>query len=148
MTVDLQTNGRVVQDGITSIRDTTISILQSENPTERQKKSLVSAVESLLELQKSVIDKIPALVPEDCTQYALKRLHATNSHERLTHLQKRPPRKNMRVRNFQCGSSVIPLPSNKTQYSALEVCTILSECEKTKACAKELPMAERKRFAV
>ena len=68
LTVDLQTNGRVVESGIASIRDTAVSILQSEHPTKRQRKSLISAAESLLELQKSVIEDIPTLVPNDCTK--------------------------------------------------------------------------------
>ena len=50
MTVDLQTNGRTVQDGIASICDSAISILQSEHPTKRQRKSLISAAESLHEV--------------------------------------------------------------------------------------------------
>ena len=139
LTVDLQTDGRAVESGIMSIRDTAVSILQSDHPTKRQRKSLLSAAESLLELQKSIIDDIPTLVPNDCTKYAISRLHSTKSHEILTHSQKRPPRDNMRTRTFFCGSSVIPLPVNTMHYSAIEVCGILSQCGKTKACAKELP---------
>ena len=131
MTVDLQTNGRTVQDSIASICDSAISILQSEHPTKRQRKSLISAAESLLEVQKSVINEIPSLVPNKCTKFAIARLHSVNSYEMSTHSQERPPRENMRTRTFPCGSSVIPLPSNTTQYSAVEVCSVLSRCKIT-----------------
>ena len=136
LTVNLQTNGRAVENGITSICNTAISILQSKNPAKRRKKSLISAVESLLDLQKAVVDKIPTLVPNECTKYTIARLHSTNSHEMSTHSQERPPRENMRMRTFQCGSSVIPLPSNTKHYSAVEVCGILSQVEKRKPVQK------------
>ena len=100
LTVDLQKNGRVAQDGITSIHDTTISILQSKKPTKGQKKYLITAAVSLLGLQKAVVDEIPELVPNEYTKYALKQLHTTNSNEILTHSQERPPCENMRVRKF------------------------------------------------
>ena len=118
--------------GITSICDTTISILQSENSTKRQRKSLIPATESLLDLQKAVVGRISALVPNEYTKYAIARLHSTNSHEMLTHSQAYPPRDNMRIRSFPCDSSSIPLPTNTKYYSAVEVCGIISQCEKTK----------------
>ena len=114
LTVYLQTNGRAVRDGITSIRDTAISIFQSDNPTKHQRNSIISAAESLLDLQKPVVDEIPALVLNECTKYAIARLHSTNSHEMLTHSQKRPPRETMRIRTISGGSSDIPLQSNTT----------------------------------
>ena len=136
LTVDLQIDGWVIEDGIMSICDTVVSILERENPTKHQRKSLISAAESLLELQKSIVEEIPALIPNKCTKYAISQLHSTKSHEMLTHSQRRPPRENMRTRTFPYGTSVIPLPANTTHYSDVEACDILSQCEKTKACTK------------
>ena len=80
MTIDLQTDGRAVRDGISAIRDVAQSMLDSEVPTKRQRSNLVKKAESLIALQKSVVDKIPDLVPADCTKYALTRLNAANNY--------------------------------------------------------------------
>ena len=92
MTIDLQTDGRAVRDGISSIRDVAQSMLDSEVPTKRQRSDLVKKAESLIALQKSVVDKIPDLIPADCTKYALTRLNAVNNYEIKTQSLKRAPR--------------------------------------------------------
>ena len=50
MTVDLQVDGQSVEDGISRIRDAAQAMLDSENPTKRQRKALVETAESLLAL--------------------------------------------------------------------------------------------------
>ena len=76
LTVDLQIDGRTVGKGISDIFDSAQSILSAEVPTKRQRKALVETARSLLTLQKTIVSKIPDLVPNDCTQYSLSRVSA------------------------------------------------------------------------
>ena len=79
MTVDLQVDGQAVEVGISRIRDVAQAMLDSEVPTKRQRKALVDTAESLLALKKAVVDKIPNIVPNDCTNYSLARIHSAKS---------------------------------------------------------------------
>ena len=123
LTVDLQTNGRSVSDSIMSIRDTALDILEAEAPSKRQRQSLVSVAESLLELQNSVVKQIPNLVPDDCTKYSIARLHSANNY--TTNCSSITPSRDLCTRTFDVDGADIPLPENMKQYSAAEVCCIL-----------------------
>ena len=139
MTIDLQTDGRAVRDGISAIRDVAQSMLDSEVPTKRQRSNLVKKAESLIALQKSVVDKIPDLVPADCTKYALTCLNASKNYEITTQSLKRAPRENMRKKSFLVDEFPFALPSNKTHYTAAEVCSILVKVEEAKKTDKKNP---------
>jgi len=57
MTVDIQTEGRAVGQGLIVIHDLAKSLFESEAPTKRQRKSLVRAAESRIQLQSSVVEQ-------------------------------------------------------------------------------------------
>ena len=80
LTVDIQTNGCSVSNGIMTISDTAINILESEAPFKHQRRLLATVAEYLLQLQTSVVKQISDLVPEDCTKYSIARLHLANNY--------------------------------------------------------------------
>ena len=112
MTVGIQTQGRAVSQGLVSICDSDRVLLQSEGPKKRHRKSLLKAAESLIQLQKSVVEKIPSLVPSDCTKYSLGRLQASNNQIANTASQVFATREKLRIRTFQVDGVAIPLPQN------------------------------------
>ena len=122
-----QTKSFSVSDGIMSIRDTALDILEAEAPSKRQRRSLVSVADSLLELQNSVVKQIPDLVPDDCTKYSIARLHSANNY--TTNRPSVIPSRNLRTRTFDVDGADIPLPENMKQYSAAEVCSILQNVD-------------------
>ena len=131
-TVDVQTTSKAVGDGIMNIRDAAESIRSSQAPTKRQRKELVDTAKSLLALQHSVTEKIPTLLPDNFTQYAMTRLISESNHAVRTHSNVSHSRDNMRIRTFNCAGVLIRLPQNLVQYTTTEVCSVLSEYEEMK----------------
>ena len=127
--VDLQTQNRAVCEQIKSLRDTAVTLLDSEKPTKRARKELLDTAQSLLSLQNGIDEKIPALVPSCCTKYSLNRLHAVNNYHIKTSSNVCAPRDNMRPRTFKIGGESFPLPKNKVQFAAVEACEILIQIE-------------------
>ena len=132
ITVDVQTTSKAVGNGIMNIRVAAESICSSHAPTKRQRKELVDTAKSLLALQYSVTEKIPTLLPDNCTQYAMSRLTSESNHTVRTHSNVSHSRDNMRIRTFNCAGVLIRLPQNIVQYTTTEVCSILSEYEELK----------------
>lgn len=73
------------------------------------------------------MDKIPDIVPNDCTKYSLARIHSSKSQQLSTQHNKCAPRENMRPRTFDVCGVGITLPENKFVYAAVEVCSILTQ---------------------
>ena len=123
MTVYLQTEGLAVSQGLVDIRDSTQSLTESEAPTKCHQKSLIKGPESLIELQKSIIEKIPSLVPPDCTNYSLGRLHTVNIQIANTTSQLFAPRENLHICTFQV--EVVPIPLPKTHSNTQRLICVL-----------------------
>ena len=83
------------------------SIFASDFPSKRQRKCLIETAESLLELQNSVVMKIPDLIPDECTQYALKYIRTMNDYEMKAHSNISAPRSNTRIRIFEVDCTAI-----------------------------------------
>ena len=129
ITIDVQNANREIGEGIIDICARAESLLDTQAPTKRQKRNLLDTVESLLQLQTSVAEKNPDLVPSDCSRYSLSRLQTSTDYSKMTCENQTAPRPNMRQRYFVVGNISIPLPDNRKQYTAMEACNILSSVE-------------------
>ena len=118
-----------VREGIQSLRDSAASFLDSENPTKRARRMMMDTADTLLSLQGDMQQKIPQLVPSDCTKYAVERLQSISNYEKKVYDDVAPPRQNMRERYFYVAGRSIVLPINRIQYTALEAYKILEEIE-------------------
>ena len=113
ITIDVQNGNREISDGIVNICARAESLLDTQAPTKRQKLNLLATAESLLELQTSVSQKIPFLVPSDCSRYSLCRLQTSTDHSKKTCENETAPPPNMRQRCFEVAGILIPLPDNR-----------------------------------
>ena len=68
-------------------------------------------------------------MPSDCTKYSLNRLQSESNRLEKTNENESAPRDNMRIRYFSIYGHSIPLPENRFQYSAIEVCNILLDVQ-------------------
>ena len=128
LAVTINSDNNVVNAGMQQLCDSAKALLDTENPTKRQRKQLLDTAQTLLSLQGDVQQKVPSLVPSNCTQYAVGRLTSVANRQAVTpHCL--APRPNMRQRYFSVCNHDIPLPLNRSQYSAMEVCTILKETQ-------------------
>ena len=84
LAVNLQTHNRSIYNRINFLCNMAESVLETEAPTKRQRRRILDTVESLLALQGCVEEKIPQLVPKDCSKYSISRLHAANNHASKT----------------------------------------------------------------
>ena len=91
MTVHLQADNRKVNHDIQSLRDSTLFTLNVYYPTKRQRRQLLEITESLLNLQSSVEEKTPSLLPLDCTQYTIRRLNTEETYKRKTRVDPYTP---------------------------------------------------------
>ena len=80
--VNVENQNAELREGIQSLRDSAASLLDSENPTKRARKMIMDTADTLLSLQNDVQQKIPHLVPSDCTKYAVKRLQSISNYEK------------------------------------------------------------------
>ena len=140
MTVDVITDNRTISNGISDLCNRAVSILDSEAPTKRARKSLLDTAASLLELQKSVAVKIPTLIPSECTSYAIKRIHTSKDFAVKTAADLCAPRLNLKKRTFEVEGASIPLPDNRKQYTAVEACNILTNISEIKSNFKRLSL--------
>lgn len=85
--VDIQNDNHAVGKGIRLMCDRAESIFASNIPSKRQRNCLLKTVESLIELQNSVVMEIPDLIPDECTQCALRRIHTVNNHKMKTQFE-------------------------------------------------------------
>ena len=76
MTVDIKADGWAIAANISTLQETAKIVLDAEVPIKRHRKLLLQTTESLLALHKTVTEKIPDLVPDDCTKYSLNCLQA------------------------------------------------------------------------
>ena len=67
LAVGLQSHNRTICDRIQTLRDTAVSVLESEAPTKRQMKMLFDTTKYLRTLQGDFEAKIPELVSRDCS---------------------------------------------------------------------------------
>ena len=130
--VDIQTDNRVVGDGLQLLCERAATILDTVAPTKRIRKSLLDTAESLLQLQGNIVKDIPTLILDDCTKYAIDRISREKAHETLTCVAALPPAHTTRLRTFDVGGVQIPLPFNRLQYTAVEACTILTTIQTDK----------------
>ena len=80
ITVGIQSDNRAVADGIQLIRDKAECLLSTQSPTKKQRKELLESAKSLLQLQASVVQKLPDLIPEECSKYSLKCISSEQEH--------------------------------------------------------------------
>ena len=140
MTVDVQNDNRTISNGIRDLCNRAESVLCSEAPTKRLRKSLLDTAASLLLLQNSVAEKIPTIVPSDFTSYAIKRIHTANDFAVMTAANTCAPRSNLRKRTIEVNGVTIPLPDDRRQYTAVEACNILINITKIKSNYKRLSL--------
>ena len=76
--VDIQNTNQAVGDGLQLLCDQAVAILDTQAPTKRLRKSLLDTAHAIVDLQNSVVDDIPNLIPNECTKYSLKRIHTEN----------------------------------------------------------------------
>ena len=132
LTVEVQNGNRTIGEGIAIICNRAKLILDSTAPSKEARKTLLATAESLLQLQSDISEKIPGLVPSNCSRYSIKRLRTANDYCAQTFEQETAPRANLRQRTFDVHGAPIPLPKNRKQYTALEVCAILLSFKKVK----------------
>ena len=72
--VDIQNTNQAVGDGLQLLCDQAVTILDTHAPTKCLRKSLLNIAHSIVDLQNSVIDDIPNLIPNECTLYLLKQI--------------------------------------------------------------------------
>ena len=142
--VDIQTDNRVVSDGLQLLCDRAATILDTAAPTKRIRKSLLDTAESLLQVQ----GNIPILIPDDCTKYAINRISREKAHGTLTCVAALPPVHKTRIRTFDVGGVSIPLPLNRLQYTAVEACTILTKTETDKRISMSKVVAAMLNYTV
>ena len=130
--VDIQTDNRVVGDGLQLLCERAATILDTAAPTKRIRKSLLDTAESLLQLQGNIVKDIPTLILDDCTKYAIDRISRDKAHGTITRAAMLPPAHTTRMRTFDVGGVPIPLPLNRLQYTAVEACTILATVQTDK----------------
>ena len=65
-----------VCNSIRSLRDAAATLLASENPMKRARRELLVTADTLLSLQGDVQQKIPNLMPSNCTKYSIRRLQS------------------------------------------------------------------------
>ena len=130
--VNIQNQNVEVHEGIQSLCDSAASLLEvyPESPTKRARKKIMDTADTLLYLQEDMQQKIPQLVPSDCTKYAIGRLQSVSNYKQKVHNDVTSPRQNMRLRYFYVADRSIVLPHNIIQYTALEACKILEDIEK------------------
>ena len=129
ITVSLQEDNRDVSNGIQSICDSAHSLLNSQHPTKRQRKELLTTAQSLLELHTSVEEQIPSLLPTECTKCTVQHIQSESEYKRKTRNDVSVSRNSLRVRHFEISGARIALPENRVQYEALEICNILEQVE-------------------
>ena len=142
ITVDIQSRSHDVSERIEEVRDKAESILDSKAPSKKIRKALLDTAKSLLQLQHSVVEKIPSLIPTDCSNYSLSRIKTANDFNMKTLVEVDAPRLNMRTRNTNVVGVNIPLPVNRKQYTAREACHILVEIDETKKNTKYLSLTK------
>ena len=76
--VDIQNTNRAVGDGLQLLCIQAAAILDTKAQTKRLRKSFLNTAHSIFDLQNSVVDDIPNLIPNECTKYSLKRIHTEN----------------------------------------------------------------------
>ena len=112
ITVDIRSQHKEVCDNIRSLRDTAAELLACDKPTKRARKELLDTADTLLLLQDDVQQKVPKLLPSDCTKYSLNRLQSASNRLEKTNEHESAPRDNMRVQYFSICGHNIPLPEN------------------------------------
>ena len=127
--VDVQSQHEALSNSIQLLRATAATILESEKPTKRARKELLDTADTLLSLQGVVLQEIPKLIPSNCTKYSINRLQSESNHAQKTNESSVLPRDNMRTRYYNICGHEIPLPKNKHQYCADEVCNILVDVQ-------------------
>ena len=99
LAVTINSDNNVVNACMQQLCNLAKALLESEHPTKRQRKQLLDTAETLLSLQGDVQQKVPSLVPSNCTQYAVGRLTSVVNRQAVTpHYL--APRPNMRQRYF------------------------------------------------
>ena len=96
------------------------------------RKLLLDSVVSLLLLQKGNVEKISSLVSSNCSSYVLKRIQTVSDFATRTSSNTSAPRLNLREQTFDVAGFPVPLPDNRKQYTAPEVCDILVNIENEK----------------
>ena len=140
LTVEVQNGNRTIGEGIAIICNRAKLILDSTAPSKEARKTLLATAESLLQLQSDISEKIPSLVPSNCSKCSVKRLRIANDYCAQTFEQETVPCENLRQRTFDVHGAPIPLPENRKQYTALEFCTILLSFKKVKNEYHELSL--------
>ena len=133
ITVDVQNDNHAIYGSILDICGKAEAILESQAPTKKQRKCLLDTAASLLQLQTSVAEKIPELLPSNCSVYSLMRLHSVDAHTKKTCVNEVSPSfPNLRKRGFEVSGAFVPLPENRKLYTAQEACAVLVDIEQMK----------------
>ena len=72
-------------------------------------------------------------MPSNCTKYAVGRLQSESNRVKKTNENEPVPHENLRARFFYLCDNAIPLPENRSQYTAMEACAILHEVQNWKS---------------
>ena len=81
--VHIRAAGREIAANISTLQKTAKIVFDSEIPTKCHCKLLLQTAKSLLALHKTVTEKIPKLVLDDCTKYSLNRLQAKRNYKEM-----------------------------------------------------------------
>ena len=119
ITVDTHSQHEAVCESIKSLRDTAATLLASEKPTKYVRRDMLDTDDTLLSLLSDVHQAIPKLVPSNCKNYAVGRLQSESNRVHKTNENESAPRENLRARFFRLCGHVIPLPENRSQYTAI-----------------------------
>ena len=125
ISVDIHSQHEAVCESIKSLHDTADTLLASEKPIKRACRELLDTADTLLSLQSDVQQAIPKLMPSNCTKYAVGRLHYESNRVHKTNENESAPRENLRAIFFHICGHDIPLPGDRSQYTAIKVCAIL-----------------------
>ena len=68
-------------------------------------------------------------MPSNSTKYAVGRLKSESNRVHKTNKNESAPRENLRSRFFHICGHAIPLPDNRSQYTDIELCSILHEVQ-------------------
>ena len=129
--VELRRENLEMQEKQREIMNLSLSLKNTSAPG-RVTKEIQNAAQTLQNLQSLSAEKIGDILPPNSTKYSIDRLVTRDKFERKNLAQTCGPDIALRTRFFEVGGNQIPYPSNKKQYTAIELCKFFDGYEGNK----------------